>query len=279
MIYDCFLYYDEDMLLDIRLNTLSAVVDRFVIVESTHTFTGLPKPLNFDSKKFDAFKDKIIYIIYDEKPIFKEDGHVDAWVNEERTRNAIMRGLKSASDSDLVIISDIDEIPSPDSILKVDSSRLCTTMIMNFYNYQFNLQVFNADGQPRLWELSRATSFKNLKGFFEGNPETLRNIKKSKIKNNFLKWNAFKFFNKKLPNAGWHFSWIMTPDRISEKMNSISHTEYNLPQFNNKAHIIDALEKGKDIWGRERIMRKTALDEHFPDYLVKNRERFREFIL
>lgn len=279
MIYDCFLYYDEDMLLDIRLNTLSAVVDRFVIVESTHTFTGLPKPLNFDSKKFDAFKDKIIYIIYDEKPIFKEDGHVDAGVNEERTRNAIMRGLKSASDSDLVIISDIDEIPSPDSILKVDSSRLCTTMIMNFYNYQFNLQVFNSNGQPRLWELSRATSFKNLKGFFEGSPETLRNIKKSKIKNNFLKWNAFKFFNKKLPNAGWHFSWIMTPDRISEKMNSISHTEYNLPQFNNKAHIIDALEKGKDIWGRERIMRKTALDEHFPEYLVKNRERFREFIL
>ncbi|MEY7922617.1 benzoate transporter, partial [Enterobacter cloacae] len=83
----------------------------------------------------------------------------------------------------------------------------------------------------------------------------------------------------KIPNAGWHFSWIMTPDRISEKMNSISHTEYNLPEFNNKAHIIDALEKGKDIWGRERVMRKMALGEQFPDYLVKNRERFREFIL
>lgn len=68
MIYDCFLYYDEDMLLDIRLHTLANVVDKFVIVESKFTFTGRPKPLNFNIEKFKAFADKIIYVVNDTEP-------------------------------------------------------------------------------------------------------------------------------------------------------------------------------------------------------------------
>ena len=77
MIYDCFLYYDEDMLLEIRLNTLADVVDRFVIVESTHTFTGKKRPLHFDINKYSQFKDKIIYVVHDKEPITKaaEESH------------------------------------------------------------------------------------------------------------------------------------------------------------------------------------------------------------
>lgn len=282
MIYDCFLYYDEDMLLDIRLNTLAETVDRFVIVESTHTFTGKPRELHFDIAKYPKFKDKIIYVVHDEQPIMKTITpiEVDAWANEAAQRNAIMHGLKYANDDDLILISDVDEIFTPDVIGKIKPDRLCTTIYMDFYNYQFNMQVFNSDGTPRQCKAPKATSLKSLKGFFKSEPETLRNMKKSDLRKSFFKWKWYKLNNKIISGGGWHFSWIMTPDRISEKMSSISHTEYDLPQFNNKPHIIDALNNAKDIWGRDRLMVKQELNhKHFPAYLVDNREKFESFIL
>ena len=67
-IYDCFMYFDEDMLLDIRLNTLNKYVKKFVIVEANYTHNGEAKSLNFNFKNFEKFKDKIIYIVVNEKP-------------------------------------------------------------------------------------------------------------------------------------------------------------------------------------------------------------------
>lgn len=282
MIYDCFLYYDEDMLLEIRLNTLSQAVDRFVIVESRHTFTGKPKKLNFDISRFEKFKDQIIYVVYDDKPIVKRDAsnEIDAWANEAATRNAIMRGLSAAKDEDIILVSDVDEIFHPGVIKEINPAKLCTTLHMGFYNYQFNLQVFNKDGSPRLCTLPRATSLRNLKKFFNGEPESFRNIKKSKTFRNFFTKKWFKYRNKTISNAGWHFSWIMTPERIAEKMSSISHTEYDLPHLNNREHIIDALTHGKDIWNRDRKMIKQPLTSpSFPTYLVDNADKYQDFIL
>lgn len=298
MIYDCFLYYDEDMLLDLRLNTLANVVDRFVIVESTHTFTGKPRELHFDITKYSKFKDKIIYIVHDEKPLKKisedfnqdreidpwqeEQWVVDAWGNEAAQRNAIMLGLKHASDDDLILVSDVDEIFSPETVLNINHKTLCTTIYQNFYNYQFNLQVFNTDGSPRKCKLPRATSYKNLVNFFHGEPESFRNLKRARIdkKWSWLKWNWFKFNNKIIENGGWHFSWVMTPERISEKMSTISHTEYDLPKFNNPAHIMNVIANAEDIWGRDRKLIKQEMSRNtFPAYLIDNREKFKKFII
>ncbi|MCL7668774.1 benzoate transporter [Enterobacter cloacae complex sp. OE43NF] len=281
MIYDCFLYYDEDMLLDIRLNTLNDVVDYFVIVESTHTFTGKPKKLNFDISKFEKFKDKIIYVIYNDLPKLKNGiaGEYDAWKNEAATRNAIMRGLKNAKDNDIILISDVDEIFRPEVIKNINPKKLCTIFHMNFFNYQFNLQVFNTDGTNRLCKLPRATTLRNLKDYFAGEPELFRNVKKSELHKDFISRTTFKIRRKIVSDAGWHFSWIMTPERISEKMSSISHTEYDLPHLNNKEHIIDALTNAKDIWNRDRKMIKQDLKkDKFPAYLVDNADRFKDFI-
>ncbi|MBY4838553.1 benzoate transporter [Pantoea sp. DY-5] len=282
MIYDCFLYYDEDMLLDIRLNTLDDVVDYFVIVESTHTFTGKPKKLNFDIDKYERFKDKIVYVVFNELPILKDGkaGNYDAWANEAATRNAIMRGLKKAKDEDLILVSDVDEIFNPAIIKKINPKKLCTILHMPFYNYQFNLQVFNTDGSERQCRLPRATSMRNLKHSFDGKPESFRNIKKSELYNDFISRNWFKLRSKVVKNSGWHFSWIMTPERISEKMSSISHTEYDLPHLNNREHIIDALKNGKDLWNRERkLVMQELTNDKFPPYLVANKEKFKEFVL
>ncbi|KNC90073.1 benzoate transporter [Trabulsiella odontotermitis] len=282
MIYDCFLYYDEDMLLDIRLNTLANVVDRFVIVESRHTFTGKPKNLNFDIAKYEKFKEKIIYVAFTDLPKLKNgtSGEYDAWANESATRNAIMRGLENAKDDDIIMVSDVDEIFRPEIVKQINPKHLCTIMHMPFFNYQFNLQVFNVDGSERQCKLPRATTLRNLKDYFNSEPETFRNIKKSELYKDFISKTWFKFRSRTLKNSGWHFSWIMTPERISEKMSSISHTEYDLPQLNNKAHIIDALTNAKDIWNRERKMVKQELNaEKFPAYLIENAERYKDFIL
>ena len=113
MIYDCFLYYDEDMLLDIRLNVLNDYVDKFVIVESTHSFTGQPVELHFDINKFAKFKDKIIYVVFDEKP------DADSWTMRPHAECHNETGLTAAKDQDIIIVSDVDEIIHPDAHCRV----------------------------------------------------------------------------------------------------------------------------------------------------------------
>ena len=110
-IFDCFSYLDEDFLLDIRLNTLDSLVDYFVIVEGNMTWQNNYKKLRFNINKFSKFKDKIIYVPVEDMP----DGD-NPWLRENFQRNCIMRGLKKSSENDLILISDLDEIPNPDSI-------------------------------------------------------------------------------------------------------------------------------------------------------------------
>lgn len=274
MIYDCFLYYDEDMLLDLRLNVLASHVDKFVIVESTHSFTGKPKPLNFNIDNFIEFKDKIIYVVFDQEP-HKDD----AWQNETDTRNAIMRGLKDAKDDDLILVSDVDEVFNPIALEKINKHNLCTVIYQNFFNYQFNLQVFNTDNTPRLCKLPKAVTYKNLVGFFYGQPDILRNVKRSSLRKNWLKWRWLKFNTRIIKDGGWHFSWVMTPERIAEKMSTISHTEYDLPEFNNPEHINKVINDAEDIWGRDRKLVVQSLSENFfPTYLVENKIKYTQFL-
>ena len=182
MIYDCFLYYDEDMLLELRLNTLYEHVDKFVIVESLYTFTGKRREkLNFDIEKFAPFRDKIIYVVNDAVPkIYSHSfysnsslvkaGESDPWENETIARNAIMHGLTGAQDSDIIMVSDVDEIPRPEALRQFSAAHLCTTLYQNFYNFKFNVQVLNEDGSQRLCSLPKITTFKHLKVFFRGQP-------------------------------------------------------------------------------------------------------------
>ena len=107
-IYDCFSYWDEDLLLELRLNILNDYVDYFVIVEGNKTWQNNYKKLRFDISKFSKFKDKIIYIPVEDMP----DGD-NPYLRENFQRNCIFRGLKNTTEDDLIIISDLDEIPNP----------------------------------------------------------------------------------------------------------------------------------------------------------------------
>ena len=110
-IYDCFSYWDEDLLVDLRLNILDKDVDYFVIVEGNKTWQNNSKNLQFDIEKFKKFKDKIIYIPVEDMP----DGD-NPWIRENFQRNCITRGLKNSGEDDLIIISDADEIPNLNNI-------------------------------------------------------------------------------------------------------------------------------------------------------------------
>ena len=118
MIYDCFSYWDEDLLLDLRLNILDNYVDHFVIVEGNKTWQNNPKKLRFEIDKFKKFKNKIIYVPVTNLP----DGE-DPYLRENYQRNAIANGLNNANDNDLIIISDLDEIPDPKKINLFDPKK------------------------------------------------------------------------------------------------------------------------------------------------------------
>ena len=124
-IFDCFMYFNEDVLLDLRLNILDKYVDYFVIVESSFTHKGDKRKLQFDYKKFEKFKNKIIYLVYDNRPkeideVLNEDHEdiksrkyiLNSILRENGQRNFILNGLKDANEEDLVLISDVDEIPN-----------------------------------------------------------------------------------------------------------------------------------------------------------------------
>ena len=128
-IFDCFMYFDEEIVLDTRLNCLNPYVDYFVIIESCFTHSGDRRELNFDIKKYKKFKDKIIYKVYDQIPnkiekVFENDDEItkstkyimNALYRENSQRNFISEGIKKANNEDLILVSDVDEIPNLSNI-------------------------------------------------------------------------------------------------------------------------------------------------------------------
>ena len=138
MIYDCFSYWDEDLLLDLRLNILNEFVDHFVIVEGNKTWQNNKKDLKFNINNFNKFKNKIIYIPVTDMP----DGD-NPYIRENFQRNCISRGLRKANEDDLIIVSDLDEIPNPEVIKNFKPNmKYAVFKQMHFY-YKFNLRSKN----------------------------------------------------------------------------------------------------------------------------------------
>ena len=125
-IIDCFMYFDEDLILEIRLNTLNEVVDKFIVAEATKDHAGKKKKLNFNIQKFSKFKDKIDYHIIDDLPVevkpIKKGWH-ENHSRDQFQRNALARGYKYLNSEDLIMISDIDEIPNPKKIKEFDIKK------------------------------------------------------------------------------------------------------------------------------------------------------------
>ena len=293
-IYDCFMYFDEEVVVNVRLHTLNEFVDYFVIVESKFTHKGELRKLKFDHKKFEKFKDKIIYII-DEKvypqtqEIQTEDSEdeksikliFNATYRENGQRNLLHTGLKEANDEDLILISDVDEIPKLTGLNFKNINEKIILFKQDMFYYKFNLWLPNL-----IWTGTKACRKKNLI-----NPQWLRNIKDRKY--SFFRidtlFSSTKFNNIKIINdGGWHFTNIKTPKEIELKFRSyLHHREFDLNPLSanqigeiikNKKAIYDLkVDKTLNTFGNGGVLKKFELNK-LPGYIIKNQKKFLEWM-
>jgi beta-1,4-mannosyl-glycoprotein beta-1,4-N-acetylglucosaminyltransferase len=263
------MYFDEDLILEIRLNTLNQIVDKFVICEATRDHAGNKKDLKFDIEKFSNFKEKINYIIVEDIPINvsskKKNWHKNH-IRDQYQRNAINRGIKNCNPEDWIMISDIDEIPDPKRIKEFDIRKKYACFLQK--NFQSKINLLNvSDGY---WPGTKICQKKNLKS-----PQWLRNIK-------IKKKPFWKIFSDKQPqlikDAGWHFSFLKKPDSIIKKIRSYSHQEFNSSKFVDIKKIEERIFKGEDLFERKIKYDIVDLDKTFPEYIIKNRTKLKDWI-
>ena len=294
-IFDCFMFYDEEMLLDIRLNTLDKFIDKFIVVESTFTHSGKKRDLLFDIKKFQKFKDKINYFVveslpkgiesinsYDSDDIKESKIILNAYKREHHQRNSISNLLKSAEPNDQIIISDVDEIPNLENTNFNDIKNKIILFNQKMFYYKFNLILENMN-----WHGSKSCKMKDLIS-----PQWLRDVKDKK----YPLWRIDAFFSEKKYNdvffveeGGWHFTNIKTPEEIDKKLRSyLHHIEYDQSNISakeidkmikEKKPVYDLLANSSEAKFRSQKKLKAVDMNVLPIYLQKNKEKFNKWIL
>lgn len=293
-IFDCFMYFDEEIVLDLRLNMLYNNVDHFVIVESTFTHRGQKRELKFNQKKFEKFKDKIIYLVYDKNPkglkkVNEKDNEAtkswkyieNAILRENGQRNFIIKGLNKAKDNDMILISDVDEIPNLKNIKFNELHQKIIQFKQEMFYYKFNLKLPNL-----VWTGTKGCKKKNLIS-----PQWLRNIKDRKY--SFFRIDTFfsksKYINIKfINNGGWHFSNIKTAKEIKFKLQSyLHHREFDVNPMNtdeinkiikNKQAIYDLkVDKKINKIGNGNKLTKYPITK-LPKYLQNNINTYKDWI-
>tara|TARA_B100000686_G_C16580327_1_gene857775 strand:- start:182 stop:1051 length:870 start_codon:yes stop_codon:yes gene_type:complete len=288
------MYFDEEIVLDTRLNYLDPYVDYFVIIESCYTHRGDKRDLKFDIKKYKKFKDKIIYKVYDHIPnkiekVLENDNEdtksskyiMNALYRENGQRNFISEGIKEANDEDLILVSDVDEIPK---LSNIDIKKVSQKIILfkqDMFYYKFNLKLPNIE-----WTGTKGCKKKNLI-----NAQWLRNIKDRK----YPLYRLDTFFSKNkyisikiVNNGGWHFSNIKSAEEIEHKLKSyLHHREFDLEPLdtegikkimNNKQAIYDLrVDKTVNKIGSGDQLEKYNL-ENLPETIKLNLDKYRKWL-
>ena len=291
-IFDCFMYFDEDLVLDLRLNYLDKFVDKFIIVECSYNHKGEKRIPQFNLDKFSKFKNKIKYILIEEdsldlEKIYTNDTDdngkyiMNAVKRENFQRNAIIKGLNEASDNDWILISDLDEIPKLEKNNLSEINDHLVFFKQHMIYYKFNLMLENYP-----WIGSRACKKKNLKS-----PQWLRNIKDR----SYPWWRLDVYFLenkytkvKIIENGGWHFSYIKSPEDIEKKLKSyLHHREYDLNPVGIEK-IKKMINEKKTIYNLKTDMRSNKFDggnelkkidlDLLPSYISNNKNKFSDWI-
>tara|TARA_B100000989_G_scaffold219075_1_gene167068 strand:+ start:214 stop:1083 length:870 start_codon:yes stop_codon:yes gene_type:complete len=288
------MYFDEDLLLDLRLNTLNKFVKKFVITEATYTHNGDKKKLNFDIDKFKKFKDKINYIVVEKKPqnileLKKNDTKdvkgekliLNGMARDYFQRENIQKGLGDVADEDLILISDLDEIPN---INGLDFSKIKDNIIIfeqKIFYYKLNLfyQDYN-------WYGTKATKRKNFLS-----PQWLRNIKSRK----YSKFRLDILFSKKkysnllfVKNGGWHFTCLKTPEELEKKLQNFAHhyefeesglSVGDIKKYMDEKRVIYDHNVDQKIykWSGKSILKKID-NRLLPEYVNSNLRKYSEWI-
>ena len=278
-IYDCFTFFNESDLLEMRLNILDAHVDYFVIVESTKTHSGIEKELFFvkEAERFKAFSKKIIHVVVEDMPELR-DG--DRWRLENFQRDAIMRGLSECAGDDVILISDLDEIPNLEHIAAIEESvrknslqgdlayriysrvwravrnlksggvirkllssfPIRSTRMIGFKQkvYYYYLNGF----MHAQWIGTRAVLCRDLISRYAASPQRVRESSPKTI----------------ISDGGWHFSYLLSPEDIAKKIRSFAHAEFDAQEYTDIAAITRRIAAGEDLFGRNEKIAYVQID-------------------
>lgn len=274
MVYDCFQFFNELDILKLRLHVMNDVVDKFVISESTVTFSGDPKPLYYQENKemFEEFAHKIIHKVVDDTPM-----DTNAFLRDSHQKCAVARGLAGAKADDIVIFSDVDEIPNPETVKKVladfDGSKIYALAQRNFYCYlnmeekSGNLLSITGEfegvtGRDRKWLGTKICQYSMLKNY---TTEQLRDKEQ-------------KHLMVRVPDGGWHFSYMgggkneSVEDRVKYKIKSAAHQEYN--NRSTLSRVKKNIRNHQDILGRDSDFVIVPVDGSYPKYLQENIDEY-----
>ena len=249
-VYDCFTFFNEVDLLEIRLHELYSQVDQFFIVEGTKTFSNKQKPLFFEEnkKRFEEFIDKITYIVLDDYPDF-----TNAWDYEFLQRNETACVLDFSMPQDFIFLSDVDEIPNKYSMSRAISSNNPKVFRQSPHAYYLNCVVQSVP----YWLGTRMIRAKD----FCLSPQALRSTKR--LEN--------------IHDGGWHFGYLGGVDAIIRKIESFAHQELNVDSFKDPERIKSSIISGSGIFGERFNVGK--IDRSYPEYIVNNMNKFRNIIL
>ena len=293
-IFDCFMYFDEDIVLDVRLNYLDKYIDQFIIIESEYNHKGEKRTPLFDINKFKRFENKIKYILTNDIPPGIENIKADdneseiyrksifnAWKRENLQRNQISEGLSDAQEEDWVIISDLDEIPNLSEIKLKNINDNFVFFKQDMMYYKFNLRLENYT-----WIGSKACKMKNLES-----PQWIRDIKDRK----YSWWRVDAYFSKRkysdilfVENGGWHFSYLKRPKDIEKKLKSyLHHIDYDLNPVGEEG-IQEMINNKKTIYNIKADQRENKFDgtnklnkiniNLLPSYILENKDKLKDWI-
>jgi hypothetical protein len=258
-VYDCVLFNGEFDTLAIRMQELAEVVYKFVVVESNETFSGLPKSVAFsiDHHAIKGFADRIVFVLVDDMPAGN-----DAWQRESWQRNAVLRGLTDASDDDLVLMSDVDEIPRATCVQQAlaDPEALAFGFRMKLYYFFLNYRN-TAGASNSIWAMGARRDF--LRSHM---PDTLRyEIRKGVI--------DARIFDE----GGWHFSYLMDEAAVMEKIRSFSHQEFNDEAFLTTIDIGRLVTRSGDLFGRPGYEWAIVIERDLPRYISAHKADFKKY--
>ena len=288
------MYFDEDLLLDLRLNSLNKFVKKFVITEATYTHNGSKKNLRFDINKFKKFKDKINYIVVDNPPkniLELVEGESKEKRGEKLILNGMARdyfqrenlvtGLADALSDDLILISDLDEIPKLENLNIPSIKDNILIFEQKIFYYKLNL-IYD----EFTWQGTKATKYKNFLS-----PQWLRNIKGK----NYPKWRLDTIVSKKkysnlifLKDGGWHFTCLKTPEQLRKKLLNFAH-HYEFEESGLKLDDIKKIVKDKRIiydyqadqkeykWSGKSKLKKTSISL-LPSHVSSNINYYKEWL-
>ena len=264
-IFDCMTFFDNNFMFQLRYNILVNFVDYFVVCESLFDHRGNSKKQNFIWKD-EYNKNKIKYILLD-KPFPK---NTDPWENQAIQRELLLNFTDFAQEEDYIFFSDPDEIPRPEILKNFELHKKYGVFLQDCFNYKFNL--FNKYESP--WEGTRVAKKKDLKSI---------DFMRQKIRVKNLDYSFFRFDKEKkiqvFDKAGWHFNNIMSYEEISLKLKTFAHTEFSDDSFSSVDIIKNKIDQKIDLFNRGHIYQKVKFDSFFPEYILKNKEKFNKWIV